>query len=422
MARIAISTFGSLGGLNPFMSLGITLRTRDHQVLFVVEKNSADSFKDAGFAISYMTGDGFTALTPYIKQMFSSSNPVSSFKVIINHWIIPNLRSNIEEMRRVCREADLLIARAGSLAAPIVSELTGVPWVQVTMTPLTIPSSYIAPHPLPLYLPEFLQRPANRLAWSMIVAVLRILVDNSANKIRAEYGLPHQQNMMVRNNQSRTLTAVAVSPSFFSRPYDWPSYVRVTGFCFWDTPARWIEPTNLTTFLNQVEPVIAVSSGSMAIQSNEAFVQFFRTSVAAIRRVGARALVIGAPPSTFSEQLPDDVLTIPFAPFSQVYPRCVAVIHHGGPGTTAQALRAGIPELVLPWGLEQFFTAAQVERIGAGRWLYRSFYTTNRAVQALRVLLDEASYKQNSRSMASQIAQENGSATLCDAIEEVLQY
>jgi UDP:flavonoid glycosyltransferase YjiC (YdhE family) len=121
--------------------------------------------------------------------------------------------------------------------------------------------------------------------------------------------------------------------------------------------------------------------------------------------------------------LPEDVLSLPFAPFSQIYPRCRAVIHHGGIGTTAQALRAGVPALVVPWAFDQFFTAAQVEQIGAGSWLWHRGYTRERVARTLHALLMSGSPSaERARAIGARIAQEDGVATLCEALESRYEH
>ena len=213
----------------------------------------------------------------------------------------------------------------------------------------TIPSAYVNPCLLPLSWPSELPRFANRSAWAILQAALRHIADNQINRVRAEYGLAPDRDLVGGGNHSRTLTAVAVSPAFPQPPPDWPSYVRMTGFCFWDTPSTWHEPAALTSFLNSAEPVIAVSFGSMAPFVKDAFARLYNTSIAAIRRTGTRTLVIGATPQALPEPLSEDIFAVPFVPFSQVYPRCAAVIHHGGPYTVAEALRVGVPSFVVPW-------------------------------------------------------------------------
>ena len=418
MARIVITSYGSSGDLNPFLALGIGLRARGHDVLFAVEESFHAVIMQAGFATYHLTGDIETALALSSRRIFGRLTPFASVRTIVDRYILPTLRPKVVELLDACVGADLLVAAAGQLSASFIADLTGIPWVTVALTPGAIPSAYLEPQPLPL--PTVAQPLVNRIAWATGAFVLQRIADTPVNHVRDEYGLPHRHNLLLAGNLSRMLTAVAASPAFQPRPPDWPPFVRMTGFCFWDTSALWREPDDLRAFLDGPEPVIAVSSGSLSPGVNHAFTDFYRTSVRAIRRVGARALVVGAAPGVLPEPLPDGVLALPFAPFSLLYPRCAAVIHHGGIGTVAQALRAGVPALVVPWGADQYLNAGQVAHLGAGRWLQRHFYTTERAAQGLDALLHQAWYRERAQALATVIAQEDGVGTLCDALEAAL--
>lgn len=420
MARIVITTFGSGGDLNPFIALGLELKTRGHQVLFAVEDNFRGAVEDAGFEARHLTGNVDEALAPYAKEMYGSASPVASLKVIVNHYIVPTMRAKIEELKAVCEGVDLLVASIQQFAAFAASELTGIPLATVVLTPASLPSTYLEPQPLPVKLPDTLQRLSNKASWGLGLTIIRGIADKPVNTIRAEYGLPPRRNLMNGGNLSSRFTAVAVSPALVARPPDWPEFVKVTGFCFWDTPSGWQESAELTAFLDGSKPVVAVSSGSMGPGVPKAFDRIFQASIAAIRQLGARALVIGAAPGSLPDPLPQEVMALPFAPFSQIYPRCAAVINHGGIGTVGQTLRAGVPMLVVPWGADQFYNAAQVRRIGAGLWLARKAYNQEKAANLLEKLLKDPSYKEHSQALAAQIAKENGIATLAQAIEELL--
>ncbi|HEX6506903.1 MAG TPA: nucleotide disphospho-sugar-binding domain-containing protein, partial [Chloroflexota bacterium] len=252
--------------------------------------------------------------------------------------------------------------------------------------------------------------------------VLRSIADEPINAVRALYGLPPGRNQLTTGGLSSWLTAIAASPAFVPPQPDWPPHVRLTGFLFWDNSDAWIEPEKLAAFLDGSKPVVAVSAGSVSPQVRGVFERFYLTSIEAIRRAGARALVIGAAPDSLRFPLPDDVVALPFAPFSRIYPRCDAVIHHGGIGTTAQALRAGKPTLVVPWGFDQFFTAAQVTRIGAGRWLGHRAFTPARASKILREFLrSDSPYGAHARAISARINKEDGVAALCDELESLLK-
>lgn len=420
--RILLTTFGSTGDLNPFIALGLGLRDRGHEVSWAVEDAFRPSVSGAGFPVIHrLTGDVDTALGPYTRELYAGVSPLTSLKVILRRYVLPTLRTKVEELREICDGIDLIVAPSQHFAAAMVSELTGIPWVTLVLSPATLPSAYLQPQPSPLTLPDPLQRFANRVQWLVGRVMLRSIADGPVNAVRAEYRLPPRRNLLNTGNLSPWLAALPVSPAFVPRQPDWPPQVRVTGFCLWDVPNAWTEPSQLTAFLGGELPVVAVSAGSLAAQAPGNFDRFFRVSMTAIQQAGAGALIIGAAPGSLPDPLPPHVLALPFAPFSRVYPRCAAVIHHGGIGTTAHALLAGTPILVVPWGLDQFFIGGQVESIGVGRCLSRRAYRLDRVTCTVRELLDPgAPYRGHARSLAAAIASQDGVAVLCDALQDLI--
>lgn len=420
VARIVLTTFGSSGDINPFIAMALELRTRGHEVVFAIERFFQPLVESLGFAVRPLTGSAETALLGHERRLYGKLTPISSVRAIVNHAILPPLRAKVEELRDICAESDVLVSAAVQLAASFAADLTGIPWASVVLTPVTLPSVHTEPQPLLAPVPPALQLWANRVSWAFGKAAMRQVFDAPVNRVRAEFGLPPRRDLAFTGNLSRTLTALAVSPAFAPPQPDWPPYVRETGFCYWDRPTGWEPSPELTAFLSAPGPVVAASSGSMGPVVREGFRAFFATSIASIRRAGARALVIGAAEGTLPDPLSEGVLALDFAPFSWLYPRVAAVIHHGGIGTTAQALRAGTPALVVPWGADQYYAGAQVQRVGTGRWLQRQFYTVERGARALQALLTDPGYRARAQAIAARIARENGPATFADALEGML--
>lgn len=417
MARIVITTLGSSGDLHPYLALALGLRARGHHVHFASEAAHGAQLAALGFAFTPLTGDPELILAPYGHQLFESGNPLASVRALFDSYIVPTLRPRIEELRPLVAEADFFVSSAQQMASHIVAELTGTPWASVPLTPLVLPSAAIESVTLP---PLPLRQAVGRAAFTVSGLLVRRIVDDPINAVRREYGLPPLHDIIADGALSHRLTAVATSPAFVPRPDDWPVWAKMTGFLFWDTPGDWTEPEALTDFFNGTLPVVAISTGSMAAYVPHFFDRFFRVGLHVIWSAGARALVIGAPLGALPDPLPDWVCAVPYAPFSHVYPRCGAVIHHGGIGTTAQGLRAGVPQLIVPWGVDQFFHGAQVARLGAGRWMTRRAFTPNHATSALRALLTVPRYRHAAQAIATQIAGEDGVNALCDAIEAAM--
>lgn len=421
MARIVLSTWGSSGDLNPFIALAHGLRERGHDVLFVVDMAFLPYVEREGFAAWTLSGSAEEAFRPYQREMFGGTTALSSVRVIYTRYVLPLLRSHIAELREACRGADLLVAPFQTLAAAFVHALDGILWVSVVLSPVTIRTAYLPLVPLPAWLPDSAERAVYGAGWAAGAMFARRLVDAAANDVAREVGLAPRCDWAYEHGLSHALTAVAVSPAYAPRPPDWPTWVRETGFLFHDGGETWDEPSSLTAFLAAPTPVVAISSGSMGPFVPGAFDRFYETAITATRTAGARPLVIGAATGSLPDPLPPGTLAVPFAPFSRVYPRCAAVMHHGGIGTTAQGLRAGVPSFILPWGADQSFAGMQTERIGAGRWMPRQAFTPTRGTGVLRDLLRDPRYRENARSVAAAIAQEDGVGTLCDAIEGQLR-
>lgn len=421
MARIVVTTFGSTGDLNPFVALGLALRSNGHDVLFAVEDNFQQQVSLLGFPVRVLTGDQAKAIGPYSHQIFNSDQPLTSLKLLLDRYILPTLPAKVAELREICQEADLLISVASQFAASIVADLIQIPWIAVILTPSTLPSASIAAHPLSAQLPGSLQRLSNRFSWFLGGMFLRQVVDKPVNRLRRTLHVPPRSDLMWTGNLSPRFTAMAVSSALVPRPDDWPEFVQMTGFCFWDGSADWQLPETLKAFLHTRKPVVAVTAGTVALEERALFAPYFQTSIESILACGARALLINAPDNTISPEHCEDVLHVSFAPFSEAFPACAAVIHHGGIGTIAQCLRTGVPALVVPGGMDQPFNAAQVVQRKAGVWIPRKRYTARRARQALKALLDTPTYKEHARKIQAQITREDGVATLCTEVERILR-
>jgi rhamnosyltransferase subunit B len=421
MARIVVTTFGSSGDINPFIALALGLRARGHDVVFAVEDGFRGVVERAGFPIAHLTGDALSAMNEQSLDLLRDSNPFRSVHALLRDYIVPTTRARIDDLRVACADADLLVSSAFQIAAAFIHDLTGIPLVTVTLSPVTIPSAQVNPAPQQLGLPAALDPLVNKITWGVGLTLMSAFFDPPINRIRAEYQLPPLRQWMYTGKRHWSpRTALAVSSAFFPPPPDLPETVGVTGFLYWDTPDTWREPPELTSLFADGAPVVAVSTGSMSANLGDIFADFYQTSIASLQRVGARALILGAAPGSLPDPLPDDALALPYAPFSAVYPRCAAVIHHGGIGTTAQGLRAGTPALVAPWGVDQFYAGAQLEKIGVGRWIQRKRYTVERATHLLDDLLREERYHMRAREIAAQIAREDGVGALCDLLEDAL--
>jgi rhamnosyltransferase subunit B len=145
--------------------------------------------------------------------------------------------------------------------------------------------------------------------------------------------------------------------------------------------------------------------------------RFYEESIVAARALGRRAVLVGKRISTEQVALPEGVISCDYAPFSQLFPRTVAVVHAGGIGTTGLAMRAGRPMLVVPFAHDQPDNAERLRRLGVVCTISGSRYTASRAVPELRQLLDDSSYSQRALEVNGRMRDEDGVRVACDALE-----
>jgi rhamnosyltransferase subunit B len=117
-------------------------------------------------------------------------------------------------------------------------------------------------------------------------------------------------------------------------------------------------------------------------------------------------------------QLPKELFAAGYAPYSSVFPRSACVVHQGGVGTTAQAMRAGVPQLVMPYAFDQPDNAARMVRLGVGLSVTRKQYRATRVMQQLHALT-APSFHERARDAGNKISAEKGVSVACEAIERV---
>ena len=199
---------------------------------------------------------------------------------------------------------------------------------------------------------------------------------------------------------------------------DWPPQTVVTGFPLYDGVEDSL-PKVLEDFLASGEPPIVFTLGTAAVHDAGTF---YAESAKALKMLGRRGvLLVGSESANIPPHLPDTILSVAYAPFSLLFPRSAAIVHQGGVGTTAQAMRSGRPMLVVPFGVDQPDNAERMRRLGIARVLSRKRFSARSAARELQALLGQARYQFASASVAKQIAAEDGAAVACDHLERRLE-
>ena len=243
-------------------------------------------------------------------------------------------------------------------------------------------------------------------------------------QLRAEIGLPPGKNPIFEGQFSPEMTLGLFSPLLAKRRPDWPQNTRITGFLFHDKaldegPEDSESTRRLEKFLDSGPPPVVFTLGSSAVMAAD---EFYRDSFEAARILGIRAVLLTGKDlkNRPAEPLPDDIAVFDNVPYSKIFPRAAAVVHHGGIGTTAQALRAGKAMLVVPFAFDQPDNAFRLNRLGVARTVYRYRYSAYRAAKELKILLENPEYSKRAQEAGIAVRSENGLEAACDAIERTV--
>ena len=303
-----------------------------------------------------------------------------------------------------------------------IAEKTGLPWVSFSLAPISLFSAHdpsLLPGPPGTHWLQARGPAANRGLRRVAHAVTHRWWA-PVRGLRRGLGLPPGLNPLFDGKISPRLDLAMFSPVLQPPQPDWPATTVQTGFPFYDetdASAAPRLPAAVEDFLAAGEPPVVFTLGSAAVHIAD---DFFLHSVGAAGRLGRRALLLlghNPPPPG----LPPTVLAWDYLPYARIFPRAAALVHQGGVGTTAQALRAGRPMLVVPFAHDQPDNAARVTRLGVARTLARARYRAPRVARELAALLGDPAAAATAAALGAVVRAERGVAVACDALERVLR-
>lgn len=429
--KIVFSTFGSLGDLHPVLALAIEMRRRGYEIAINTLEVYREKIDALGFEFHPLRPD----LNPETDKALARElmDAKSGSEVLLKRIILPHLRPMYEDLMKSLRGADALISTEVVFPARSAAEKTGVKWITTTLAPGTFlsPSDPFVP-PTAQWLKHlrFLGSGFHRVMYQ----VVRCTIDSwfaPYQEFRRELGLSETLNPLFEG-KSDLLNLAMFSKVLGAPQPDWTSSTVQTGFCFYDGQDDLGKmPEDLTKFLDAGEPPIVFTLGSAAVMDAR---DFFEESAKAAQIANRRAVLLygifnEAPKIVESgewkvesgnEKMPS-IAAFDYAPYSQIFPRAACVVHQGGVGTTAQVLRAGVPQLIMPYSHDQPDNGARCERLGVARIISREKYTGETAAKQLRELFSDSSYQTKAFEIGKIVQAENGTKTACDAIEKILR-
>ena len=427
--RIVLATLGSLGDLHPMLALGLELMRRGHSVVIASSSYYRKRIEELGFGFHPLRPDW----DPTDQALIARCEDIRRGpEVLLRELVLPHLRDVYEDLSEAVASADLMLAGELVLAAPLVAEKLSLSWASVTLSPTSFFSAY-DPSLLVNIPSVYRLRTAGPWVNRTILNLGKVVSRHwwkPVRQLRRELGLRVQCDPIFRDKFAPELV-LALFSSVLAQPQpDWPPQTVQPGFVFYDgqggskpgisdTGTSNQDVAALNHFLDSGAAPIVFTQGSTAVHNAGSF---YETSAAAAQALGRRAVLIGVKDSG-AKDLPHDftgrLLSVPYVNYADVFPRAAAIVHQGGSGTTGQALRAGKPQLIVPYGWDQPDNGERVARLRAGLCLARTSYTPEAAAASLQRVLDSPEFGYHAARAAEQIRGEEALTCACDTIERV---
>jgi len=411
--HVVLVPFGSAGDVYPFIGIGTELQRRGHRVSMITAGYFEDLAVKAGFEFA-----PFMSRAEYLEVIGNPDlwHPQRSVPLLANRSVIPAIPviyQLIEERYRP--GATAVVAGSLALGARVAQDKLGVPLTTIHLQPVVFRSRLDPPiHPGLGWIrqvPVWLRPAVFRLMDHMIDGIYA----KPLNAFRAQLGLTPVKRVMDRWWHS-TEAILALFPDWYASPQpDWPPLRKMTDFPLFDAAEFEPESAGLAEYLHAGEPPIVFTSGTAMATGHK----FFAASVGACEILGRRGALV----TQFADQLPrplsQRVRHFTYAPFSQLLPHAAAFVHHGGIGTSAQALKAGVPQLVSPCSYDQLDNAARLRRLGVSMTVPRTHYTAERVAATLRQLLADTALLARSAQRAAAFGAANPLHAIVDSLEEI---
>ncbi len=347
-----LATVGSRGDMQPMLALAQVLVTRGHIPVIAAPPNFEGWVKGLGFEFAPL-GIDMQVFMSENRHIFSG-NPLRMLKGA-RSCLSEQIPLQIKQLVPVCQGADAILWGGVAIMAPSVAEQLRLPILGVLFTSGMLPSRLHPPPTIPRHgMPHWV----NTFLWSLNRFLGDKLVSGTLNKARSDIGMPRISGFRQHLMEEFPLV-IAADETLFPPDPDWQGRYPYANFIYFDDPAP-LDP-ELDAWLADGEPPVFVGFGSMSSEGTD---RVGTLIVDAVSATGRRCVVGAGWAGLGAGALPTGWRVVKEAPHALLFPRTAAVVHHGGSGTTASALRAGVPQVLLPLILDQFHHAHRLHLAG----------------------------------------------------------
>jgi vancomycin aglycone glucosyltransferase len=399
--RILLAPHGTRGDVQPIVALAVGLRAHGHVVSLAVPANFVAWVRGYGFDTA---SDGVDVEA--LLRSAGADLQSLSWQMRYLSRITPLL---FEPVVRASEGCELIVGAGLQFAAASVAQWRGVPYAHAVFCACATPSSAAPP---PNVHNQTLPRWINRLLWKAGGPIADLALRGHINRGRATLGLEAIDNPISQILKGRVI--LAADRDLGPVPDDAPESTMSTDAWVLDEPAT-LDP-RVEAFLRQASAPIYIGFGSMV---SPRVPELVTHAVAAVRAIDRRAVIAGGWASLdrhITEA--DDVLTVNNVAHSLIFPRVAAAVHHGGAGTTTAAARAGVPQVLLPHILDQYYWAHRVEVLGLGpRALPIERVTADELCDRISLAVSDPLIRERANRLAPAVAARNGVASAVEQLE-----
>jgi UDP:flavonoid glycosyltransferase YjiC (YdhE family) len=423
--RVVISTFGSLGDVFPYIAVAKELAARGVSVAIATNADHHEMLAVHGI-------EGIE-IGRRIRPMFQEDPDLArktmdqktGLQFVLQNLVMRPLKANYEQLLAKTDGVDLIVTHTLAYHALLVARTRGIPFVSTILSPINFWSKYDPPA-----MDQILWLPKMHKIWGATIS--GIMMKQMSNHVYS-WGEPYRElqrelgmevdtrNVFFEGQFSPIKNLGLFSPVFGPPQPDWPPNAVATGFPFLDEHEEIPEEVRdkVREFLQAGDAPVVFTLGTSAVWDAGTF---YHDSVEALKACGLRGVLLvgkeleqNVPPD-----LPDTVIAVPYLPHALIFRHARAIVHQGGVGTTAQALRSGNPQLVMPFSHDQFDNAQRVERLGCGVWMQKKHYNAGTACGALRKICS-GQFRAKAAEVGKLISEENGAAKAADEIMGAMQ-
>ena len=424
MSTITFIASGTRGDVQPAVALGKALHQRGHTVRILAGANFADWIRQHGLLPlpTQIDMQALMASEGGRDWVEKGHNPVLQLR-IMSQLLAKHGMQIARDAWAACQGSDLIISSFTSdVYAVGMAQKLGIPHLSAPLQP-TMFSTKDGRVLLNAPLPNRISRINDWFGKLFIETAAWSLYGDIANRVRTEMlGLPAQTRAENREDRRKMTIIHGYSPHVVPHPADWPDNFHTAGYWFLDEHDQWQPSGDLLNFLGAGAPPVAIGFGSMTGRNPE---KMNNLVLAAVQMSGRRAILLSGWAGLGNRQLPGSVLQLPSAPHSWLFPKMAAVVHHGGAGSTAAGLRAGVPSILVPHFADQPFWGQRVAALGVGpKAILRNKLTAHKLAEAIDTAVSSSLSNQSMRQKAAELGQkiraEDGIGRAVALIEQAL--